>query len=139
MWLLRGTDVRYGGPLAADRLLETVVSAAVALGVAMALWPPGRVYWTALAGRTGDLPTLGLVGLLALGLGAWFVRTSRVSIVHLLPGTVLGYAVGMVAVAIAFDPDSPAHFALYAGLLGAFLAGGAGWTLGERLRDADPD
>jgi hypothetical protein len=132
MRLLPGTDVQYAGPLAAERALETVLSGAVALGVALALWPPGRVYWTALADRVGDAPTLVLVSVLAFGLGTWFVRTSGVSLEHVLAGTVLGYAVGMVAIAVVIEPDSPAHLALYAGLFGAVLAGGGLWTAVRR-------
>jgi len=139
MRLLPGTDVQYAGPLAAERALETVLSGAVALGVALALWPPGRVYWTALADRVGDAPTLVLVSVLAFGLGAWFVRTSGVSLEHVLAGTALAYAVSMVGIAVVIEPESPAHLALYAGLYGAFVAGGALWRLVEGRRDAERD
>ena len=99
-------------------------SAVAALLAGLALWPPRAVYWTRLAAVVGDGPTLTLVALLAVGLGAVLARVAGVDFPSFAVGALLAYAVGMAAVEAWLSPDSPAHLVWYAALL-ACLVGGA--------------
>ena len=103
---------------------QEITSSALFVFVAgLALWPPGAVYWPALASVVGDGPTLALVVLLALVLGAGFAWLTRVRLRWFAAGAVLAYALWMVGIEATTNPDSPAHFVWYAVLLGSFTAG----------------
>jgi len=108
-------------------LREVAASTLFALVAMGALWPPGAVYWERVAAVVGDGPTLALVGLLAVGLGVAFARLSSASTGSFAAGVALAYAVGMVAVELRLDPDSPAHLVWYAALAAALLVGTALW------------
>jgi hypothetical protein len=115
---------------------EIVASGAFALLSGTVLWPPGAVYWTAVAAVVGDSVTLGIVLLLAVGLGVVFGRLTRVRVRRFLAGGVVAYAVGMAAIEVGSAPTSPAHLVWYGGVL-ACLVGGT--VLGRRLgREGSP-
>lgn len=124
---------------AEGRIAEVAVAAAFVLLVGVSLWPPGAVYWDAVADVVGESATLVTVGAIAFAIGAWFARTSSVALPHLIVGGVVAYAVGMGAIAVAFAPDSPAHLAWYGVLLAALVAGGVGWQLLVRVVRARRD
>lgn len=106
--------------------LRQVLSSAVFAFVAGAvLWPPGAVYWTAVAAVVGDGVALAAVGVLAVLLGAAFARTTAVDLSRVAAGGVLAYVAGMVVVDVGFEPESPGHYVLYGGLLVALVAGAA--------------
>lgn len=118
---------------AEGRIAEVLVAAAFVLVVGGVLWPPEAVYWTRLEPVVGETVTLGIVGGLALGVGAWFARTTALSVVHLVLGGVVAYLVGMGAIEVLLQPDdSPVHLLLYGGLLGTIVAGALLWTGIER-------
>ena len=104
-------------------LQEITASALFVFVAGLALWPPGAVYWTALAAVVGDGPTLAVVVLLATGLGAGFVWLTRVRVRWFAVGGGLAYALWMVGIEATTTPDSPAHFLWYAVILGSFTAG----------------
>ena len=104
---------------------HAVARSAVATVLAgVALWPPRAVYWTRLAAVVGDAPTLALVALLAVGLGAALARVVGADLPSFAGGGLVAYAVGMAAIEAWLSPDSPAHLVWYAALL-ACLVGGA--------------
>lgn len=117
------------------RALQTLASAAITLVLGLALWPPEAVYWTALADRVGDPPTLALVALLSIGLGAWLARTTEFGPGVVLGGGVLAYAVGMVGIEVALAPNSPVHLVWYAILLAGLVGGALIWIGAQRYRD----
>ena len=131
-----GTDVSLPDREAVGHALLVLASTAVTLALLFGLWPPGAVYWTAVAAVLGEAPTLFAVALLAVGLGAWFGRTTAIPPAHLLAGALLAYAVGMLAIEWLLAPDSPAHLVLYALLLGGLLAGAALWWSARRFAAA---
>jgi len=108
---------------------DVLASGLFALAALAALWPPRAVYWERVAAVLGDGPTLGLVGLLAVGLGAAFARLTAVSSRSFAIGTALAYAAGMAALELLLAPDSPAHLVLYAALAVAILAGATAWRV----------
>ena len=107
-------------------------SAAFAFVAGAVLWPPGAVYWTAVAAVVGDGVALAAVGALAVALGAAFARTTAVDLPWVAAGGAVAYVVGMVVVDVAVEPESPVHYVLYGGLLVALVAGAA---LSTRWRD----
>ncbi|MFB6103430.1 MAG: hypothetical protein ABEJ73_12820 [Haloplanus sp.] len=114
-------DARERRPMA--RMRDTVAGAAFVFLAGLALWPPRAVYWTAVAAVLGDPLTLALVGLLAAGLGAAFVRVTGASLRAFAGGGVAAYAVGMLVIEALIMPDSPVHLVWYGGLLGCFVGG----------------
>jgi hypothetical protein len=62
---------------------------------------------------------------LAVLLGAAFARTTAVALPWVAAGGAVAYVAGMVVVDVAFQPESPVHYVLYAGLLVALVAGAA--------------
>jgi hypothetical protein len=106
--------------------LRQVLSSAVFAFVAGAvLWPPGAVYWTAVAAVVGDGVALAAVGVLAVVLGAAFAHATAVDLPWVAAGGAVAYAGGMVVVDVAYEPESPARYVLYGGLLVALVAGAA--------------
>ena len=112
-----------------DRFVAVAGSALFALVAGVALWPPGAVYWEALATVAGDGPTLVVVAVIGLALGATFVRATDVSVVDLASGVLLAYVAGMATVEAVIRPDSPVHLVGYGALAACLVAGG---TLGAR-------
>lgn len=108
-----------------DRLAAVAGSALFALVVGAVLWPPGAVYWTALAAVVGDGPTLAVVALLGAGAGAAFVRGTGVSWHDLTRGALVAYVVGMAAIEAGMTPDSPVHLVGYGALAVCLVGGGA--------------
>jgi len=90
-----------------------------------ALWPPGAVYWEALAAIAGDAVALGAVAGLALVLGAMFARATGTAVRRVAAGGLVAYVAGMTAIELAMEPDGPAHFVLYGGILACLVAGAA--------------
>ena len=104
-------------------LQEITSSCLFVFGAGLALWPPGLVYWSALASVVGDGPTLVLVALLAVAIAAGFVWLTRVRVRSFVGGGGLAYALWMLGIEATSSPDSPVHFLWYAVLLGSFVAG----------------
>jgi hypothetical protein len=107
-------------------------SAAFAFAAGAVLWPPGAVYWTAVAAVVGDAVALATAGVLAVLLGVGFERTTAFDPWWVAAGGAVAYVTGTVVVDVAVQPGSPAHYVLYAGLLAALVAGAA---LSARWRD----
>ncbi len=84
-----------------------LVSYLAAIGTGWVLWPPGAVYWTALAAVIGSGPTLVLVGAIAAVLGAIVRWLPTVHDWAFLAGAVGAYLTGMVWIGHAFVPDDP--------------------------------
>lgn len=101
------------------------VSAAFAAVAGLALWPPGAVYWTAVAAAVGEAATLALVVVAALALGGAFGALTGVDVQAFAAGAALAYLLGMAAVAVARSPDSPVHLFLYGGIAVCLVAGTA--------------
>ncbi|WP_436927708.1 hypothetical protein [Halosimplex amylolyticum] len=110
-------------------LRAVAVSGAVAAVAGVALWPPRAVYWTAVAERIGEGPTLGVVVALAVGLGGAFATITDVRLREFALGATIAYAIGMATIAVAIAPDSPVHLGLYGGIALCLVAGVAGATL----------
>lgn len=127
---------RYG---AGEAIAEVAVATAAVLVAGFGLWPPGAVYWTRVADVVGEGPTLLVVFALAVGLGAWFARTSSFAVRHVIAGGLLAYVLGMGAIEVLLAPDSPVHLIGYGVLLAALVAGGLAWRTIERVarRPAD--
>ncbi|QLH76355.1 hypothetical protein HZS55_03120 [Halosimplex rubrum] len=102
---------------------EVAVSAVFAVVTGIVLWPPGAVYWTAVAAAVGEAATLALVVVAALALGAAFGALTGVRVREFAAGGAVAYAVGMAAVAVAVSPDSPAHLVLYGALAVCLVVG----------------
>ncbi len=117
------------------RIAEIVASAAVAVIAGLVLWPPGAVYWTGVADAVGELPTLVLVGLLALGAGLWFERLGGFQIGHVAVGLLVAYGLSMAGIELALSPTSPAHLVWYGAIGAAFVAGAGLWVGIERFRE----
>jgi hypothetical protein len=107
----------------ASSLRSTAASALFATLAALVLWPPGAVYWDAVAAVVGDAVTLATVAALAVGLGAAFAWATGVDPVRFAAGGLVAYAVGMAAVEALLEPDSPVHLLGYAALLCCLLTG----------------
>jgi hypothetical protein len=93
----------------------------------VALWPPGAVYWEAVAAVIGNALTLAVVGVAAGTLAALFVWKTEIGLLPYTLGSVLAYACWIVGIERTMTPDSPVHFIWYGGLLGCFLAGATLW------------
>ena len=116
-----------------DRRAAVAGSALFVLVAGAVLWPPGAVYWTALAAVVGDGPTLAVVALLGGVAGVAFVRVTGVSGADLARGALVAYVLGMAAIEASTSPDSPVHLLGYAALAGCLVGGGA---LAARVRSA---
>lgn len=114
------------------RLAELVASAAFTAVALLALWPPGAVYWTALAASVGDAATLAAVCLVAAALGAGFALATEFRVRRIAVGGFAGVVALVLAIESGLSPDSPAHVALYGGLAACLLAGAAAATLVSR-------
>lgn len=99
------------------------VSWVFALAAGTLLWPPGAVYWERLAAVIGDGPTLVVVAVIAIGLGAMFAWTTAIGVTSFAIGSMIAYITGMVAIEVVLSPDSPVHFILYAVLFACLLCG----------------
>jgi len=126
-----------------SRSAEIAAATALALVAGLLLWPPGAVYWSDVANVLGDGVTLALVSTLAVVLGAWFARTAAFALVHIFVGGVIAYGLGMVAIEVLLQPNSPAHLVWYGALLACLLGGAAIWRgvdwLGQRRRSTAPE
>ncbi len=126
-----------------DRRAAVAGSALFVLVVGAVLWPPGAVYWTALAAVVGDGPTLAVVALLGGVAGAAFVRVTGVSGADLARGALVAYVLGMAAIEAGTSPDSPVHLLGYAALAGCLVGGGAlaarVWSTPAGRNGAAPD
>lgn len=120
-----------------DVAIAVFVSAAVATAVVLGLWPPGWVYWTRLSALVGEVPTQVAVGAVALGLGAWFARTSGFGMWDVVVGAAFGFGVATTGIELILAPDSPASLALYGGIVTAFVGGAVAWTALRRYRAVD--
>jgi hypothetical protein len=109
----------------ADRPATVAGSALFVFIAGFVLWPPGGVYWTALAAVVVDGPTLALVALLAAVAGGAFVGATGISGSALARGALLAYVAGMTAVEVATAPESPAHLVGYAAIAVCLAGGGA--------------
>jgi hypothetical protein len=96
-----------------------VLSGLFVLVAGLGLWPPGPVYWTAVAGDIGGGPTLALVGTVAVLVGAVFQYLADVPLPSFGGGTVLAVA-GLTIVAAVAAPDAVAWVVWY-GLLAVCL------------------
>lgn len=115
---------------------RAVLASWLFVGVAgLALWPPGAVYWEALAAVVGDAVTLAVVGGMAGALGALFVRQTGVGLRAFGPGAGLAYGSWLAGIELTMRPDSPVHLVWYGGLLGCFLAGATLWGAGSHGSD----
>lgn len=112
-------------PIVAFTAKSIARSWAFVLTVGAVLWPPGVVYWEPVATIIGDGATLLLVGVVAVGIGAAFIRIATIDMASFIVGGVLAYLTGMAVLELALSPESPAHFVLYAGLLGCLIGGGS--------------
>ncbi|WP_049929981.1 hypothetical protein [Halosimplex carlsbadense] len=99
------------------------VSAVFAAVAGLALWPPGGVYWTAVAAAVGETATLALVVVAALALSGAFGALTGVGVRAFAVGAALAYLLGMAAIAVAISPDSPVHLLLYGGIAVCLVAG----------------
>ncbi|QPV64756.1 hypothetical protein I7X12_09190 [Halosimplex litoreum] len=104
----------------ARRVAVSAVFAAVAGAV---LWPPGAVYWTAVAATVGEAATLALVVVAAIALGAAFGALTGVRVREFAAGTAGAYLLGMAAIAAARSPDSPVHLFLYGAVAACLVVG----------------
>jgi hypothetical protein len=106
-------------------LRQSLSSAAFVVVAGAVLWPPGAVYWTAVAAVVGDGVALAVVGMLAVALGAGFAHATAVDVPWVAAGGAVAYVAGMVVVDVVIQPESPVHYVLYAGVLVALVAGAA--------------
>lgn len=113
------------------RFVEIPASALSLFVVGYALWPPGRLYWTALADVVGTVITSAVVMLVAGLVGVGIAALSDVPLPNLAAAGALAYAAGMALIAVALTPESPVHFYLYGWLLGCLLLG----AIAVRYRD----
>ncbi|WP_459193363.1 hypothetical protein [Halosimplex sp. J119] len=104
-------------------------SAAFTAAAGIALWPPRAVYWTAVAERIGDVPTLAVVIAAAIALGGAFAIVSDVRPREFAAGAALAYVLGMAAIAVVIAPESPVHLGLYGGIALCLVAGAVAATL----------
>ncbi|WP_123535096.1 hypothetical protein [Halosimplex salinum] len=104
-------------------------SAVFAAVAALVLWPPGAVYWTAVAAAIGETATLVAVFTAAVALGAAFGALTGVGVREFAAGAALAYVVVMAGIAVVFTPDSPAHLVLYGVVFACHVAGVAGTTV----------
>lgn len=114
--------------------LEVVASAAVVLVVLAGLWPPEYVYWTVLSDAVGETATLAMVAVLAVGLGAWVGRTAGFGVATLSLGSAVAFGVGMGAIEVVLEPDSPTHLVWYGALTVCIVGGAVVWAVLERYR-----
>ncbi|MFB6256805.1 MAG: hypothetical protein ABEH58_08815 [Haloplanus sp.] len=98
-------------------------SAVAAVLAGFVLWPPRAVYWMRLAAVVGDAPTLALVALLAVGLGAVLARAAGADLPSFAVGGVIAYAVGMAAIEMLLSPGGPVYLVWYAALLACLVGG----------------
>lgn len=107
-----------------DLDVRGVAVSAVAVFVAgLALWPPGSIYWSEVAGDLGGGPTLALVGTVAVVFGVVVASVLDVEMTSFGGGTVLAFA-GLATVATLSSPDPPVYVVWY-GLLGICVFVGA--------------
>ncbi|MFC7140752.1 hypothetical protein ACFQMA_13090 [Halosimplex aquaticum] len=111
----------------------TGISAVFAAVAGAALWPPQAVYWTAVAERIGEAPTLAVVIAVAVGLGGAFATIADIRPQEFAIGAATAYGLGMAAIAVVIAPDSPVHLGLYGGILLCLVAGAVG--AGRRATD----
>jgi hypothetical protein len=102
---------------------RVAVSAVFAAVAGVVLWPPGGVYWTAVAAAVGEAATLGLVVVATLALGAAFGSFTGVRVSEFAAGTAVAYLLGMAAIAAARSPDSPVHHLLYGAVAVCLVVG----------------
>lgn len=105
------------------RHLEVAAIAIACFVVGYTLWPPGHVYWTALAGVVGDSLALVAVAVLAGLAGVAITPATDVRLANLAAGGAVAYLAGMALVEATTTPDSPVHLSLSAWLLGCPLSG----------------
>ncbi len=108
-----------------SRGLEVVVSTIGLFVIGYLLWPPGRVYWLALADVIGVTLTMTLLFATATVVGALVTTLVDVSLGVLAFSGAVAYLVGMWLIEITISPISPVHLLLYAGLLCCLLVGAA--------------
>lgn len=109
----------------ARRPLEVAASAVGLLVLLVALWPPRRVYWAALAGVIGEVPTMAVAFLAAALAGVGVATATAVGLRSLAVGGLLALVAVVALVEAWLAPESPVHRYLYAALLGAILLGAA--------------
>lgn len=119
------------------RGLHVVVSAAVVLLLVLGLWPPEGVSWTPTTDALNEPVTLGIVGTLAVGLGAWFGRTAEFHAATVAIGGVLGFGTGVLGIELLLEPDGTAHVVRYGVLTGCVLLGVVGWWVIEGYMATD--
>jgi hypothetical protein len=101
---------------------DVVLSAIVVLLAGLALWPPGAIYWTKVAGDIGGGPTLALVGAAAVVIGTLFEYVTEVAIPAFAGGMVLAFA-GLATLATLTAPDVPVWIVWYALLVICLFVG----------------
>jgi hypothetical protein len=102
---------------------EIAVSWLFVFAAGVALWPPGAVYWEAVAVVIGNALALTVAGVAAGTLAAVFVWRTEISLQSYTLGSVIAYACWVVGIEMTMIPDSPVHFIWYGGLLVCFVAG----------------
>lgn len=115
---------------------DVATSAVFAFLAGVALWPPRSVYWSELAAILGGGPTILLVGVAAVALGAAFEYLTETALRPVAAGTVIAYVVGAVLIALLLGPDSPVHLVWYA-LLGLCLFAGVASVAMFRRMDVE--
>ncbi len=122
-----------------SRAIELVVSTIGLFAIGYLLWPPQRVYWEAVANVIGGTPTVILLFLTATLIGAIITTLTDASLGMLAFSGAIAYLIGMWLIESTFEPTSPVHLLLYAGLLCCLLVGAAiGQARQESLAEGRP-
>ena len=108
-----------------ERTFSSIGTSGVGIFLAgVLLWPPGAVYWGALAARVGFVSTVVAVFVLCAVAGTGVALVSDVPIRTLVMGGLGAYAIGLVPLALLVAPASaPEYAVVYGGFLGSFVLG----------------
>ncbi|WP_132057904.1 hypothetical protein [Halorussus amylolyticus] len=102
---------------------EILLSGILAFVVGYLIWPPRRVYWTAVSDVVGVPVTLLLVAGVCVGVGVVVCLFASISPRNFAGGGLVAYLVGMVLIESILVPDSPVHLLLYGGVLVCLVVG----------------
>ena len=115
--------------------MESVASGVAVFAFGYLLWPPGRVYWTAVSDAIGGTLTLVVVAGVAIAFGFLLRRATPIRPAAFAAGGLLAYLLGTVLIESTTTPDSPVHRYWYGFLLLATIVGHAGRELLDSVTD----